>query len=157
MDGNVRRFDCAGLRQLQCCTNTVTDEDLCGRNVLHYHPFNLLRDCSIHAPNNKYIHTVLNNNKYIHTVLNNNKYIHTVLNNNKYIHTVLNNNKYIHTVLNNNKYIHTVLNNNKYIHTVLNNNKYIHTVLNNNKYILYIHTYSDKQHEMKERRLSSKQ
>ena len=26
--------------------NTVTDEDLCGWNVLHYHPFKLLRDCS---------------------------------------------------------------------------------------------------------------
>ena len=52
MDDNVRRFDCAGLRQLQCiCThsNTVTDEDLRGRNVLHYHPFKLLRDCSISA------------------------------------------------------------------------------------------------------------
>ena len=30
--------------------NTVTDEDLRGQNVLHYHPFILLRDCSISAP-----------------------------------------------------------------------------------------------------------
>ena len=28
--------------------NTVTD-DLRGRNVLHYHPFTLLRDCSVSA------------------------------------------------------------------------------------------------------------
>ena len=31
-DGNVRRFDREGLRQLQCI---VTDEDLRGQNVLH--------------------------------------------------------------------------------------------------------------------------
>ena len=30
-------------------TYTVTDEDLRGRNVLHYHPFKLLRDCSTSA------------------------------------------------------------------------------------------------------------
>ena len=28
----------------------VIDEDLCGRNVLHYHVFQLLRDCSTSAP-----------------------------------------------------------------------------------------------------------
>ena len=28
----------------------VTDEDLRSRNVLHYHPFQLLRDCSTIAP-----------------------------------------------------------------------------------------------------------
>ena len=39
MDGNGRRFD----------SYSVADEDLCGRNVFHYHPFKLLRDCSISA------------------------------------------------------------------------------------------------------------
>ena len=42
-DGNVRRFDREGLRQLQCI---VTNKDLRGQNVLHFHLFPLLRDCS---------------------------------------------------------------------------------------------------------------
>ena len=37
MDGNVKRF------------NSVTDEDLRSRTVLHYHPFKLLCDCSTNA------------------------------------------------------------------------------------------------------------
>ena len=36
------------------CINTVTDEDLRGRNVLHYHPFKLLRDRSVSAPTLSY-------------------------------------------------------------------------------------------------------
>ena len=39
IDGNVKRFDHEGLRQLQC-----------GQNVLHYYLFQLLRDCSTIAP-----------------------------------------------------------------------------------------------------------
>ena len=42
-DWNVRRLDCEGFHQLQCI---VTDEDLRGRNVLHFNWFLLLRDCS---------------------------------------------------------------------------------------------------------------
>ena len=42
-DRNVRRFDREGLRQLQFL---VTDEDLSGRNVLHFYLFLLLCDCS---------------------------------------------------------------------------------------------------------------
>ena len=48
IDGNVKRFKREGLRQLQCCI--VTDEDLCGRNVLHYHLFQLLHNRSTSAP-----------------------------------------------------------------------------------------------------------
>ena len=47
--------------------NTVTDEDLRGRNVLHYHPTlsyaKLLRDCSTSAPTLSeavYTHTLAN-------------------------------------------------------------------------------------------------
>ena len=40
MDGNAKRFDREGLH----------DEDLRIRNILHYHPFKLLRDCSTSAP-----------------------------------------------------------------------------------------------------------
>ena len=39
-------FHREGLRQLQCSKMTNDDEDLHGRNVLHFNMFPLLRDCS---------------------------------------------------------------------------------------------------------------